>query len=611
MNTLATQFGGRTVAARLLRFCCAGLGLALLPAGPVLAQTPAPAWEVALNGGNNPTGTPGTSVATASAVDARGNVFITGIFDGTVSFGSILLTSAGSDDVFVAKWDASAQAFTWATSAGGTDLDEGRGIAVSGTSVYVTGAFASNTNASIAGQALAGAGGIDVFVAKFVDTSTGNTPATSSFANAWATSAGGTGTDVGTDIAVNGVNVYITGVFASNTNASIAGQPLAGAGAQDVFVAKYADTSTGTTPATSSFENAWATSAGGIGGDVGRGIAVSGTGVYVTGDFTSNTNASIAGQALAGEGGQDVFVAKYADTSTGTTPATSSFENAWATSAGGIGAELGQRIAVSGPNVYVTGLFASNAFAVFAGQPLAGAGSLDVYVAKYVDTSTGNTPATSAFENAWATSAGGTGSDLGLGIAVSGTSVYVTGVFASNSNARIAGQALAGAGSDDVFVARYVDTSTGNTPATSSFANAWATSGGGTGTDRGRGLALSGSRIYTVGSATPPATFGSIRFGVSANGPSLFLAGLAAPVLATAHAVAPLLTLAPNPARGAARLTGIAPHAAVTVFDALGRPVAGATADAAGTAHLALPTGLAPGVYLVRSGLQVRRLVVE
>jgi hypothetical protein len=607
MTSIFTQSGGGAVVAWSLRFWCAGLGLALLPAGTARAQTPA--WELALSGSNNPPITPGISVATASAVDASGNVFVTGYFTGTVIFGNNLLINAGagtSTDVFVAKWDATSQDFTWATSGGGTDDDEGRSIAVSGTNVYVTGTFASNANASFAGQALAGAGGQDVFVAKYVDTSTGSTP---SFANAWATSGGSTGTDVGTDIAVSGSSVYVTGTFASNANASIAGQPLAGAGALDMFVAKYVDTST---PTTSSFANAWATSGGGAEGDVGRGIAVSGTSVYVTGDFTSNTNASIAGQPLAGAGGQDVFVAKYADTSTGTTPATSSFANAWATSGGGAGAELGQRIAVSGTNVYVTGLFTSNTNASFSGQPLAGAGGLDIFVAKYADTSTGSTPATSSFANAWATSGGGAGNDLGLGIAVSGTSVYVTGVFASNTNASIAGQALTGSGSDDVFVAKYADTSTGSTPATSSFANAWATSGGGAGADRGRGLAVSGSRVYAVGSVTPPATFGTIRFGSSTNDPTNFLAGLSAtPVLATASAIAQVLTLSPNPTHGAAQLTGVTPHAAVTVLDGLGRPVTTATADAAGMARLALPVGLAPGVYLVRSGPQVRRLVVE
>jgi hypothetical protein len=171
---------------------------------------------------------------------------------------------------------------------------------------------------------------------------------------------------------------------------------------------------------------------------------------------------------------------------------------------------------------------------------------------------------------------------------------------------------LAGAGNFDVFVAKYVDTSTGSTPATSSFANAWATSAGGTGNDRGRGIAVSGSRVYVVGNVILPATFGSISFGSSGSDTSNFLAALpAATPLATARAGAPVLTLSPNPAHGAAQLTGSAPHAAVAVLDALGRPVTGTTADAAGTARLALPTGLAPGVYLVRSGTQVRRLVVE
>jgi hypothetical protein len=72
-------------------------------------------------------------------------------------------------------------------------------------------------------------------------------------------------------------------------------------------------------------------------------------------------------------------------------------------------------------------------------------------------------------------------------------------------------------------------------------------------------------------------------------------------------------TLYPNPAHSAATVSGLPAGARVEVLDALGRPVATATAtaDASGTAQLALPTGLAAGVYLVRSGSQVQRLVVE
>ncbi len=49
----------------------------------------------------------------------------------------------------------------------------------------------------------------------------------------------------------------------------------------------------------------------------------------------------------------------------------------------------------------------------------------------------------------------------------------------------------------------------------------------------------------------------------------------------------------------------------VTVFDALGRAVTAATADAAGTAALTLPAGLASGVSVVRAGTQALRLTVE
>lgn len=72
------------------------------------------------------------------------------------------------------------------------------------------------------------------------------------------------------------------------------------------------------------------------------------------------------------------------------------------------------------------------------------------------------------------------------------------------------------------------------------------------------------------------------------------------------------LSLFPNPAPGgAATLTGAQPGTVVTVFDALGRVVTSATADATGTATLALPTGIVTGVYVVRCGNLALRLTVE
>jgi hypothetical protein len=71
------------------------------------------------------------------------------------------------------------------------------------------------------------------------------------------------------------------------------------------------------------------------------------------------------------------------------------------------------------------------------------------------------------------------------------------------------------------------------------------------------------------------------------------------------------LALFPNPTTGAATLIGTVPGAAVTVFDAVGQQVLSATADAAGTAPLTLPEGLARGVYVVRTGATALHLTVE
>lgn len=84
------------------------------------------------------------------------------------------------------------------------------------------------------------------------------------------------------------------------------------------------------------------------------------------------------------------------------------------------------------------------------------------------------------------------------------------------------------------------------------------------------------------------------------------------PVRSVALSAKAGLALYPNPAHaGAATLAGARPGTLVTVFDPLGRPVASAPADAAGTAALVLPAGLPAGVYVVRAGSQALRLTVE
>src|SRR5690606_8123808 len=80
------------------------------------------------------------------AVDAVGNVYITGFYFGSGNFnpGGIGgdLTSAGGNDVFVAKYDVDGD-YVWARSMGGASADIGYTIAVDVNtgSVYVAGAF--------------------------------------------------------------------------------------------------------------------------------------------------------------------------------------------------------------------------------------------------------------------------------------------------------------------------------------------------------------------------------------------------------------------------------------------------------------------------------------
>ncbi|MDQ2772164.1 MAG: hypothetical protein M3Y54_16885 [Bacteroidota bacterium] len=85
------------------------------------------------------------------------------------------------------------------------------------------------------------------------------------------------------------------------------------------------------------------------------------------------------------------------------------------------------------------------------------------------------------------------------------------------------------------------------------------------------------------------------------------------PVRAVARAAAPAgeLLLWPNPAHAALTVAGLPAAAPVTVFDALGRRVATATADATGMAQLVLPAGLSAGLYVVSSGARAKRLIVE
>jgi Thrombospondin type 3 repeat/Beta-propeller repeat len=312
------------------------------------------------------------------AVDSDGSSYVTGSFVGTATFGAgeaneTMLTSAGfSADIFVAKYD-SGGALVWAKRAGGTDGDQGEGIATDGAgSSYVTGLFRGTATFG-AGEAnettLTSAGFSDIFIAKYDSNGT----------LLWAKGASGGVDDVGFGISIDGAgNSYLTGGFGvtATFGAGEANETtLTGSG--DIFVAKY----------DSNGAFLWAKGAGGAGpGDAGKGIATDGAGnSFVTGTFNSTTATFGAGEAnettLAGFGGSDIFVAKY----------DSNGALVWATRAGGDSTDLGEGIATDGAgSSYVTGWF--QGMATFgAGEAnettFTAANGLEVFVARYGATS--------------------------------------------------------------------------------------------------------------------------------------------------------------------------------------------------------------------------------
>ena len=177
----------------------------------------------------------------AAVVDAQGNTYLTGTFAGTVSFGAFALTSPDRySDVYVAKRDA-AGAYLWAVQGGGPGDQQAKALAVdAGGNVYVTGNFTSVPTATFGNTTLTNAGAAgttkaDVFVAKL----NGTTRAWQWAASA----GGGTrvnGDDYGTAVAVDGLgNVYVGGNFNSSV-ASFGPIQVANAypGFESAFLAK-------------------------------------------------------------------------------------------------------------------------------------------------------------------------------------------------------------------------------------------------------------------------------------------------------------------------------------------------------------------------------------
>ena len=147
-------------------FCRSSLKWALvlfcLITTTALAGTPT--WVAATSAGGT-----GTDISWAVKVGPDNDQYVTGGFGGTAQFGGTTLVSAGGLDIFLAKY-AGPGKLVWIVQSGGSSDDSGLGLAFDGSgNVYQTGSFTNSaTFGSTDGSSITVTGnGITLFLAKY------------------------------------------------------------------------------------------------------------------------------------------------------------------------------------------------------------------------------------------------------------------------------------------------------------------------------------------------------------------------------------------------------------------------------------------------------------
>ncbi len=163
------------------------------------------------------------------AVDGKGNVYVTGYFEGEVDFrDSKGPKTAQGRDIFVLKLDSSG-GVEWARQFGGVSSERGNSVAVDGEgNVFVTGFFGGEVDFK-GPEGPMTAHDYDIFVLK-LDPGGGTV---------WAKQFGGVSTDYSYSVAVDGQgNVLVTGFFEGEVDFKGLEGPMIAQGSSDIFVLK-------------------------------------------------------------------------------------------------------------------------------------------------------------------------------------------------------------------------------------------------------------------------------------------------------------------------------------------------------------------------------------
>lgn len=338
-------------------------------------------WAVQASGG-------GVDTAYGIATDPLGNSYITGSFEGTLTLGTISLSSYGDKDIFVAKLDTDGN-WLWANHAGGLSADAGYAMDIDSSGYsYITGYFTNS--ASFGDEVISGFGNWDIFAAKL-------DPAGNWI---WAGEAGGMGYDVGWGISADDSgNFWVAGEFSQT--AVFADTYLTSLGGSNCFICLVG----------SDLEMQWVERVGSTNMSSGFGVGNDGGGnCYLAGMFGSTAifENNFGSITKTSEGETDAFIAKLDEYGTWL----------WANSCGGQDYDGAHDVSLSGDYVCITGFYYDE-FSIN-GNIIPNSGFSDILLGR--------------LDNAgnwiWAAGAGGPGLDNGNGIRVLPNGrCYVTGDF--------------------------------------------------------------------------------------------------------------------------------------------------------------------------------------
>lgn len=166
------------------------------------------------------------TTAASDITVADGKIYITGITDATLNLSGGSSVNLAGGDAFVASFDRMAGNLLWnQTLSSGSGTDYGRGLAVSGSDLYIVGQTAGALPSGSLATNAYGGGESDGFLAKY--TVSGNSGSLQ-----WTKQIGGSGLDAAQAIAIDPTGkIYLAG----ETNTSLFGAAL---GSSDAWIAQ-------------------------------------------------------------------------------------------------------------------------------------------------------------------------------------------------------------------------------------------------------------------------------------------------------------------------------------------------------------------------------------